>query len=131
MRAGNYDVAIHAYRKLLERVSGQAAIYRSLGQAYFAKRDYTHAIQVLEQAKQMAPNDGRSDMLLAAALEQIGRRSDMKAHLENVLKLQPDNPTALNNMAYYLAEYGGNLDEALRLASGRADFLRYTGLDLH
>jgi tetratricopeptide (TPR) repeat protein len=116
MRAGNYDVAIQAYTKLLNRAPENATIYLSLGQAYFAKRDFEQAIRVLEQAKKLAPNEGRADMLLAAAFGQTGRSKEMKSRFENVLKLQPDNPTALNNMAYYLAEYGGNLDEALRLA---------------
>ena len=60
----------------------------------------------------------------------------MKAHFESALKIQPDNPAALNNIAFYLAENGGNLDEALRLAQraiqkAGAGFLRYAGLEIH
>jgi Tfp pilus assembly protein PilF len=32
------------------------------------------------------------------------------------LRMQPENPSLLNNLAFYLAENGGNLDEALALA---------------
>jgi Flp pilus assembly protein TadD len=55
-------------------------------------------------------------MMLAAALNQLGRNGDARPYLERVLQSQPNNPVALNNMAFYLAENGGNLDEAQRLA---------------
>src|SRR5262249_25834003 len=35
---------------------------------------------------------------------------------QQALQLQPDNIVALNNLAYLLAETGGNLNEALQLA---------------
>jgi Flp pilus assembly protein TadD len=35
---------------------------------------------------------------------------------EQVLKLQPDNPIALNNLAYLMTERGGDLDLALTYA---------------
>ena len=116
LRAGNYDVAIEAYRKLAEHAPHAAGVHWSLGQAYFVKGDYTHAVASLEQAMKLAPKDGRIEMLLAAALEKTGRGGETRAHFERVLQLEPENAAALNNMAFYLAENGGNLDEALKFA---------------
>jgi cytochrome c-type biogenesis protein CcmH/NrfG len=55
LRPPTTGVAIQAYRKLLELAPERATIYLSLGQAYFAKQDYTDAIQALEQAKRLLP----------------------------------------------------------------------------
>ena len=115
LRAGNYDVAIETYRKMVEHAPQEAGVYWSLGQAYFVKGDYTHAVVTLEQAKKLAPMDGRIEMLLASALQRTGR-GDTKAQFEHVLQLEPDNPAALNNMAFFLAENSGDLDEALKFA---------------
>ena len=116
VRAGNYDAAISAYREMLERAPRQPGLYLSLAEAYFAKRDYVQAIESLRQACALAPKDGRAETLLAAALGQAGRAGEVKVHLERAVQLQPDNPVVLNNMAFYLAENGGDLDEALKLA---------------
>ena len=115
-RAGNYGVAIDVYQRMLEASPKEPGLYYSLAQAYFARQDYEHAVQALKHAKELAPQDGRIDTMLAAALNQLGRNGDAKPYLERVLQSQPNNPVALNNMAFYLAENGGNLDEAQRLA---------------
>lgn len=116
MRAGDNDVAIEALQQLIQASPKNAALYLSLGEVYVTKQDYVHAVPALEEAKRLAPQDGRPDTLLATVSRLDGRGSDMKAHLEQALRLQPENPVALNNMAFYLAENLGNLEEALRLA---------------
>ena len=101
---------------MLARSPKQAGLYMSLGQVYMAKHDYADAITVLKQAKELSPKDGRPDTLIATALLNSGRPAEMKTHFEHAMELQPDNPAVMNNMAFYLAENGGNLDEAQRLA---------------
>lgn len=116
VRNGNYDLAIETYKRQLTHNPNSAELNLSLGEVWFAKGDYTQASAALQRAKQLNPKDGRPDTMLAAILARSGRVPDMKAHLENVLRLQPDNPVALNNMAFFLAENHGNLDEALSFA---------------
>jgi Flp pilus assembly protein TadD len=53
---------------------------------------------------------------LAVLLDSTGRQAEARATYEQILKLQPDNPIALNNLAYMMAETGGDLDQALTLA---------------
>ena len=55
-------------------------------------------------------------MLLASMLADAGRNSEAEADYRRVLELRPDNPFVLNSIAFVLAEKGGNMDEALRLA---------------
>lgn len=49
-------------------------------------------------------------------LDGTGRRDQAKPVYEQVLRIQPDNPFALNNLAFIKAEEGVDLDEALTMA---------------
>jgi len=53
---------------------------------------------------------------LAVLLEKAGKPAQARPMYEQVLKLQPDNPFALNNLAYIITEGGGDLDQALAFA---------------
>ena len=48
--------------------------------------------------------------------ESYGRRHEATPLYEQILKLQPGNVMAMNNLAYTLAESGNDLDRALTLA---------------
>jgi Flp pilus assembly protein TadD len=49
-------------------------------------------------------------------LDQEGQRAVARPIYEQVLKIEPDNAVALNNVAYMMAEGGEDLDLALNLA---------------
>jgi len=49
-------------------------------------------------------------------LDGAGRHPEAQQVYEATLKIQPDNPIVLNNLAFLLAETGGNLDDALSKA---------------
>ena len=115
LRARKYDLAIAEYRRLLEKNPKSGELRLQLGEAYHLNGDLGNAINTAEQAQQLAPNDSEPIMFLAAMLQIAGRTSEATAKYQRVLELQPDNPFVLNNIAYLLAETGGNLDEALRL----------------
>ncbi len=89
MRAGNYGVAIEAYERMLQTSPKEPGLYYSLAQEYFAKQDYEHAAQALKQAQQLAPQDGRIDMMLAAALNQLGRNGDARPTWSGFCKVSP------------------------------------------
>ena len=52
----------------------------------------------------------------ATTLDSLKRRTEARPLYEQVLRIQPDQATALNNLAYLLAEEGSELDTALTLA---------------
>ena len=62
-------------------------------------------------------------------LEGIGKRDQAKPIYEQILKIQPDHPIALNNLAYIKAEEGADLDPALTMAQ-RAEQKAPRTLDL-
>jgi tetratricopeptide (TPR) repeat protein len=49
-------------------------------------------------------------------MDGIGRREQAKPIYEQILKISPDHPIALNNLAYIKAEDGVELDLALSMA---------------
>ncbi len=116
VRAGKYDVAIEAYRRLLARTPQSAPLYRALAEAYLAIGRNADAGAAAQQGHQLDPNDPHLEVLLASASRLSGRGAEIRKNLEHALQLDPDNPVILNNLAFWLAEEGGDLDRALRLA---------------
>lgn len=114
--AGRYDMALEQYGKLLARAPNSPELYMQMARVHQLKGDVPGAIAHLEKAKQLSPKDPRPAFALASFLYNAGRLDEAKANYRQVLQLQPDNVDALNNVAYLLAETGGNLDEALTLA---------------
>jgi Flp pilus assembly protein TadD len=49
-------------------------------------------------------------------MDGTGKRDQAKPIYEQILKIQPDHPVALNNLAYIKAEEGQDLDQALTMA---------------
>jgi Flp pilus assembly protein TadD len=61
------------------------------------------------------PEDAAAHLLLAMALEAQGDWTGAANYYERTVDLAPDNVIALNNLAFILAETGGDLDRALSL----------------
>jgi Flp pilus assembly protein TadD len=70
------------------------------------------------------PKDPAVILMLANAQEQAGRKQEAKDTYRRLLELQGDNPIAMNNLAFLIAETGGDLDEALKLAQRALEKIR-------
>jgi uncharacterized protein (TIGR03790 family) len=119
VRAGKYDFAIQTFNKVLgqvEKGSKQGDIYLRIGESYRRKGDSNGAVQALQKARECLPDDTRVLSTLAMVLDGAGRRPEAKQVYEATLKLDPSNAVALNNLAFLLAETGGDLDDALTKA---------------
>jgi len=113
--AGQYDLAISEFRKLLA-VAPKSVLQRlRLGDVYMLKGDDNDAIAVYREAVNLSPKDLNTGLTLGKALSRAGRANEAKAQFQAVLTAHPDDPAALNEMAYFLSQNGGDLDEALRL----------------
>ena len=125
-----------------------AAIYARTGQIAEAETQYRDAIRIaprspqgyiglaavlsgqgkgdeaeaqLRQALTMTPGVLAVHVSLSNVLYQQGKSADAVAEAREALRLDPRNPTALNNLGYYLAERNENLDEALKLTQRAVD----------
>jgi tetratricopeptide (TPR) repeat protein len=74
------------------------------------------SIQALQKARETLPDNITVLSTLALVLDSASRKPEAKQVYEATLKLDPNNGVALNNLAFLLAESGGDLDEALTKA---------------
>jgi tetratricopeptide (TPR) repeat protein len=120
VRAGKYDVAIQTFNRVLAAVDkgskAQGDLYLRLGETYRRKGDLNGAVQSLQKARETMPDNIIVLSTLALVLDGAGRRPEAKQVYEATLKLDPNNPVALNNLAFLLAESNGDLDDALTKA---------------
>jgi len=120
VRAGKYDMAIATFEKVLARTDkgskAQGDIYLRLGETYRRKGDLSNAIQELQQARTTLPDNTVVLTTLALVLDGASRKSEAKQVYEATLKLEPNNGVVLNNLAFLIAESGGDLDDALTKA---------------
>lgn len=112
-RAKNYDLAIQDYRELLKSRPNAGDVLVLLGETYRLKGDFKSAREAFDKAVALRPNDPIPHLRLALLLDQEGQRSVARPVYEQVLKIEPDNAIALNNVAYMMAEGGEDLDLAL------------------
>lgn len=122
MWSGKYDIAVEQYKQLAAIAPASTEIQGALAAAYKAQGNVADAIGVLESAVQKDQSNVEASLDLAHALLGAGRVDDAKVQYRRILKIQPDNPSALNDFSYLMAESGENLDEALAMARRGAQF---------
>lgn len=115
-RAGQYDDAIKQFQTLIAANPKSADYETKLGEVYRIKGDFNAAIDHFRKASALAPNDVTPLIRVGILLDSVGRRAEAKPIYEQVIRLQPDNPLALNNLAFIKAEEGTDLDQALSYA---------------
>ena len=75
------------------------------------------ALQALQRAQQIAPTAKGLDATIGNLQDQLGRKPEAMASYRKALAKTPDDPLLLNNLAFLLAESGGNLTEAQQMVS--------------
>ena len=120
IRAGQYDLAVSYFQKVAASLpkgsKAQGDLFSRIGEAYRRKGDLTNAIAALQKAREILPENGVVLSTLALVLEAAQRWPEARQVYEVVLKLDPNNAVALNNLAYLLTEHGGDLNDALTKA---------------
>jgi tetratricopeptide (TPR) repeat protein len=120
VRAGKYDYGIQTFNRVLGMLDkgskAQGDLYLRIGETYRRKGDLNGAIQSLQKAREVLPDNIVVLSTLALVLDIAARRPEARQVYEATLKIDPNNGVALNNLAYLMAETGGDLDEALTKA---------------
>lgn len=115
-QAGETDLALELVRKMTLDFPGDAEHWSALGELQQRAGKQTEAIYSFEQATKLAPNQADAHARLGSAYGQAGNYSAaVKAYRQSV-KLAPGAPLWTNNLAWFLAQSGANLDEAASLA---------------
>ncbi len=121
VRAGKYDDAIGSFEKILNDnpkmpPAAKADLYTRIGSTERQKGDDSAALASFMKARQLTPNDVRPEVEIGMIYDQSGRKDMARAEYQKVLKLDPENVAAMNNLAFMNADQSTNLDDALALA---------------
>lgn len=117
--AKRYPQAVTEFQTLVDKNPNSpdlAAFYLRLGEAKRMAGDPKGAIAAFSKARELTPKDPIPLLQIALIYDTSGRNEEARKVYDQVLKLQPDNTIALNNIAYSKAEEGVDLDTALHLA---------------
>ncbi len=118
--AAQYDKAVATFQSLQGRLTDPrslADLWTRIGEAYLHKGDTQQAINSLEKARQQDINNPNIDTNLAMLYEMQNKMDVARKYYELAIKIDPNNPLALNNLAYLISESNGDLDVALTYAT--------------
>lgn len=120
VRAGNFDLALTQFQKVLgmldKNSKARGEVYLRIGETLRRKGDMDGAVAALSKARDVLPENSLVVSDLALSFESAGRRQEAIQAYQQAVKLDPSNGVALNNLAFQLAETGGDLDQALTYA---------------
>jgi Flp pilus assembly protein TadD len=103
---GQTDEAVLACQKVLVLSPNNVEVLLELARDHIARNESFYAIAPLKHAEQLAPKDWRAPSLLGVAYDQLARPADARTAWNAALKLSPDNPAVLSNLALSLAASG-------------------------
>ncbi|MCS6951557.1 MAG: tetratricopeptide repeat protein [Bryobacterales bacterium] len=114
--SGDYQAAAPIYERLVKREPNVAEHYLRLGEVWRQLQKLDLALEHFRKARDLRPREASFHYPFALLLHTMGRAAEARGIYEQILKLEPDSPVALNNLAYVIAESGGDLDLALTYA---------------
>ncbi len=110
------ELAEGAYLRALELEPHLLGPYLQLGSLYAANRKYDQALARLHEALKVNSEHLVSQMLLGVVYERMGDIPKAQEAYEKTLRLRPRFAPAANNLAWLLAEHGGDQERVLQLA---------------
>lgn len=118
MATGKLDEAERSYNRAIEADPNQLESYGKLAGLFNVQGRSGEVIATYEAALAKNPKSGELHLVLGILREAQGGAGIDAAiqHYEQAIALNPDLAAAKNNLAYWLAERGTDLDRALDLA---------------
>ena len=116
MQTKDTDQAEMAFKKAIELDNSIIASYMNLGQLYQQAGKLDQAAQEYEAVLQKNSTVASAHILLGIIHERRKEYGKAQAQYEQALKLNPKFAPAANNLAWLMAEHGGDLDGALSYA---------------
>ena len=119
MAAGQFPASIATFQDLQTKVKDprqQSVLWIDIAQAYRYAGDIQKSILALEKSREGNQDTAPIVRDLGMLYEAMGNKDTAKKYYEQALKLDPTDAYALNNLAYFIAENNGDLNEALGYA---------------
>jgi tetratricopeptide (TPR) repeat protein len=115
--AGKTDLALAELQKVAAQHPTSADVQVRIAQLQVKHGHLEEALQALERARQLAPDAKGLDLTIGNVQDQLGKKPEAIASYRKALAKTPDNAVLLNNLAFLLADTGGNLTEAQQMVS--------------
>lgn len=115
-RAERYDEAIAIYQTLVSQDPRSPDLLLQLAETQRRKGDLNAAVDTFRRCSQAAPANTKCLMQLGMIFEGTGKQDQAKPIWEQILKINPSDPVALNNLAFIKAQEGVDLDQALTMS---------------
>ncbi len=116
-RCGQLDTAQALYRQVLALSRAEPDAWHLLGLIYQSRGELTQALECLEQAVRIKPDNAAYNLNLGLAWQTAGKPDLAAARYRQVIAAQPDQAAAYNNLGNALKDLGQFNDA---LASYRA-----------
>jgi tetratricopeptide (TPR) repeat protein len=113
---GNPASARDEYETALTKDPNLMNAYLSLAQAYIRENRIDEAIEQYKSMLAKNPNQILAYVALGTLYDASGRGAEAEENYRKALEIQKDFGPAANNLAWNLADNGGNIDEALKYA---------------
>jgi len=105
-----------ALRKAVELDKNNGDALVKLGQVQVAEGQASQALATYLQSIKDNPHESAFYILAGELYESQNQWDQAKGMYQRALQIQPDNPSASNNLAYLMLQQGGNVDVALAMA---------------
>jgi Flp pilus assembly protein TadD len=115
--AGKSDVALAELQKMAAQNPSSPDVQIRIGALQEKNGNLAEALQAFEQVRRLAPGRKGIDALIANVQDQMGKKTDAIANYRKALAKSPEDSTILNNLAFLLADTGGDTKEALQMIS--------------
>ena len=123
---GDAEAAAAAARNAQTAAPADYRGHTLYGEALVAQDRVDEGLVAMRRGVELAGTDLRARATMARVMKDLGRYSEAAAEYENILEFDPDQPTALNNLAAIYMRTGRSLDaipllgRALRLEEDEA-----------
>jgi tetratricopeptide (TPR) repeat protein len=115
-----WDEALGYFNRVLSGLDKNAKVradlYMQIANTYRLKGDFDSAVANLKKAREILPDNEIVLSALGVLLDQTGKKTDARQAYEASLKVNPNNPVTLNNLAFLMADTDSGLDMALNYA---------------
>lgn len=115
VQTNNTDVAIDQFSRVAFGNRKQS-IKTRIAELQFRKGNVSAALNTMKEVVAGAPGDASAATTYATLLEMAGQLKEAEAMYRKALQVDGTNVTAMNNMAFLLANSGSKLNEAQEMA---------------
>ena len=110
LEAGDEPAAWRTLEELAVRLPGDGEAFRETGRRLVERREASRAERYLRRAVALDPEDAAAWRLLAQAHEAIGRPLEARDDLQQILRLEPEDPATLLGLGR-VALHAGDVEQ--------------------